>query len=302
MNEKYLIIVAGPTAIGKTDLAIRLARYFNTEVINADSRQIFREMVIGTAVPSPEQMAQVKHHFIGHKSVQDYYSASLFEEEAMELLNHLFLGHDVAVMAGGSGMYIDAVCHGIDDIPAVEPRIRECLHEEFRLIGLEGIRARLRQLDPDYYSKVDHNNPKRILRAVEIATMTGRPYSSFLTGKVKQRNFSILKTGLDMPRKDLHNRINNRVDDMMDRGLLQETEGLKQFRHLNALNAVGYKELFDYMNGKHSLPEAVDLIKGHTRQYARRQLTWFRKDRDIQWFLPDDTAAINKYILSKVRT
>jgi len=302
MNAKYLIIVAGPTAIGKTDLAIHLARHFNTEIINTDSRQIYHEMIIGTAVPSPEQQAKVKHYFVSHKSIQDYYNASLFELEAIELLDRLFIKYDTIVMAGGSGLYIDAVCKGIDDIPTVDPQVRDRIHQEYLSVGLTGIRLKLRKTDPDYYNKVDLNNPKRILKALEITEMTGRPYSSFLTGRRKHRNFSVLKTGLDMPRQELHDRINTRVDKMMLQGLLQEAESLCQFRQLNALNTVGYKELFDFLEGKCSLEEAVDLIKGHTRQYARRQLTWFRKDKDIQWFRPHEIDSIITYINRKINS
>jgi tRNA dimethylallyltransferase len=301
MSSKYLIVVAGPTAIGKTDLAIRLAEYFNTEIINADSRQIYRETVIGTAVPAPASLARVKHHFIGHRSIHDYYNASHYEMEAISLLDELFASHNVVVMAGGSGMYIDAVCQGIDDIPTVDPVIRDLLHKEYQLVGLEGIRSRLYEVDPVYYEKVDLHNPKRILKALEVATMTGLPYSSFLKGKAKKRDFITVKIGLDMPRKELYDRINKRVDIMMTQGLLQETESLLQFRYLNALNTVGYKEIFDYLEGKYSLKEATELIKGHTRQYARRQLTWFRKYKDIQWFLPDDTENLIKYLVNLIK-
>lgn len=301
MSSKYLIIVAGPTAVGKTDLAIRLAEYFSTEIISADSRQIYRETVIGTAVPTPAQLARVKHHFIGHKSIHDYYNASHFEMEAISLLDKLFVNHDVVVMAGGSGMYIDAVCQGIDDIPTVDPVIRDRLRKAYQSVGLEGIRSRLLEIDPAYYQKVDLHNPNRILKAIEIFEMTGLPYSSFLKGKGKRRDFFSLKIGLDMPRKELHDRINTRVEDMMVQGLLQETEALLQFRKLNALNTVGYKEMIDYLEGKYSLREAVEFIKGHTRQYARRQLTWFRKYDDMQWFLPGDMENLIKYLNNIIR-
>lgn len=300
MKEKYLIVLTGPTAVGKTGMAIQLARHFNSEIINADSRQIYREMIIGTAVPSSDQLAAVKHYFIGHKSIQEYYNASLFEQEAMELLNRLFTRLSVMVMTGGSGLYIDAVCKGIDDIPAIDPRIRDQLYREYLLIGLTGIQAKLRDVDPAYYQKVDQNNPKRILKALEIAKMTGRPYSSFLTGRPKARDFTILPIGLDLPRQELYHRINTRVDHMMTEGLLQEVEGLRDFRHLNALNTVGYRELFKYFDGMFSLEEAVDLIKGHTRQYARRQITWFGKDKELKWFHPDERELIYKYLHIKM--
>ena len=300
MIPKYLIVIAGPTAVGKTDLAIQLARHFNTEIINADSRQIYREMIIGTAVPSSTQLAAAKHHFIGHKSILDYYNASHFELEAIELLDGLFARHNEVIMTGGSGLYIDAVCKGIDDIPSVDPRIREELNREFQIIGLAGLQAKLREADPAYYQKVDQNNPKRILKALEIAETTGRPYSSFLTGKAKTRDFSLLKIGLDLPRQELYRRIDTRVDHMMSGGLLQEVKGLQNFRHLNALNTVGYKELFRYFDGTCSLEEAVGLMKQHTRQYARRQLTWFRKDKGLRWFHPDEKELIYSFLHGKM--
>jgi tRNA dimethylallyltransferase len=300
MNSKHLIIIAGPTAVGKTDLAIHLARHFGTEIVNADSRQIFREMVIGTAVPSSDQLAAVKHHLIGHKSIHDHYNASLFETETITLLDRLFAQFNAVIMAGGSGMYIDAVCRGIDDIPTVSQQIRNQLHADYLKMGLAGIQTRLRELDPAYYQIVDQSNPNRILKALEIAEMTGRPYSSFLTGKVKQRNFSTIKIGLNIPRQDLYNRINSRVDGMMAHGLLQEADGLRNFMHLNALNTVGYKELFRFFDGIGSLEEAVDQIKAHTRQYARRQITWFRRDKELRWFQPDEKELILKYLQCKM--
>ncbi len=300
MSPKYLIIIAGPTAVGKTNLAIQLAGHFNSEIINADSRQIYHEMVIGTAVPSPDQLAAVKHHLIGHKSIHDYYNASLFETETITLLDRLFALSDAVIMTGGSGMYIDAVCRGIDDIPTVSLQIRNQLHTDYLKMGLAGIQKRLRELDPAYYQIVDQSNPKRILKALEIAEMTGRPYSSFLSGKAKQRSFSTIEIGLNIPRQDLYNRINDRVDGMMAHGLLQEADGLRNFRHLNALNTVGYKELFRFFDGICSLEEAVDQIKAHTRQYARRQITWFRKDKDLRWFQPDEKELILKFLHCKM--
>jgi tRNA dimethylallyltransferase len=296
MHSRYLIIIAGPTAVGKTDTAIRLAGYFGTEIINADSRQVYREMKTGTAVPSPNQLAQVRHHLVGHRSIHEYYNASLFELEAIEILDRLFSRHNVVILSGGSGMYIDAICYGIDDIPSVDPEIRERLHGEFLEIGLAGIQSKLLEADPDYYNKVDLNNPKRILKALEISEMTGRPYSSFLTGHAKERNFIPLRIGLDMPREELHANINRRVDSMMTEGLVDEARGLFPYHELNALNTVGYKELFDYFENKCSLDQAVQKIKDHTRQYARRQLTWFRKQKDTKWFLPNEDELILHFI------
>jgi tRNA dimethylallyltransferase len=296
MHSRYLIIIAGPTAVGKTDTAIRLAKYFGTEIINADSRQVYREMKTGTAVPSAFQLAQVRHHLVNHRSVHENYNASLFEMEAIEILDRLFARHHVVIMAGGSGMYIEAVCHGIDDIPSVDPEIRERLQREYLENGLTGIQNRLLSADPEYYLKADLNNPKRILKALEISEMTGRPYSSFLTGHAKERNFSPVRIVLNIPRQELYARINSRVDSMMAGGLAAEARELYPYRELNALNTVGYKELFDYFENKCSLDEAVQKTKDHTRQYARRQLTWFRKQKDTKWFLPDEDELILNFV------
>jgi tRNA dimethylallyltransferase len=295
MNNKYLLVVVGPTAIGKTDVAIQVARHFNTVIINADSRQIYHEMNIGTAVPSSEQQAMVQHYFINHKSIHDYYNASHFETEVIDTLDQLFERQSIVVMAGGSGMYIDAVCKGIDDLPDVDQEIRKKIHAWYSENGIEGLRSKLQQLDPGYYEKADLNNPARIMKALEISEMTGRPYSSFLTGKSKQRNFSAIKVGLDMPRAELHERINRRVDAMIALGLVQEAAGLYPYKNLNALNTVGYKEIFEYLDGKCSLEESIGKIKDHTRQYARRQLTWFRKDKAMPWFHPEDRDALISY-------
>jgi tRNA dimethylallyltransferase len=300
MNAKYLIIIAGPTAVGKTSLAINLAKNFKTEILGADSRQVYREMIIGTAVPSTNQLAEIKHHFIGHKSVCDYYNAGMYELEAIELLEKKFSVYDVVILAGGSGMYIEAVCKGIDEFPTVDPEIRERLRNEYKLEGIKGIRSKLQQSDPEYYKKVDLNNPLRILKALEIIEMTGKPYSSFLTGKSKSRGFNTIRIGIDLPRKEIHDRINRRVDEMVKQGLVEEVQNIYAYRHYNALNTVGYKELFDFIDGKCTLQEAVELIKTHTRQYARRQLTWFRRDRDMHWFKPYEEDTILAYINSKI--
>jgi tRNA dimethylallyltransferase len=296
MHSRYLIIIAGPTAVGKTDTAIRLARFFGTDIINADSRQVYREMKTGTAIPSALQQAQVRHHLVGHRSIHQQYNASLFELEALEILDSLFAHHKVVILAGGSGMYIKAVCHGIDDIPSVDPEIRERLQREYLENGLSGIQKRLLTADPEYYLKADLNNPKRILKALEISEMTGRPYSTFLTGHAKERNFHPLRIGLNIPREELHARINRRVDSMMAEGLVDEARGLYPYRELNALNTVGYKELFDYFENKYSLNETVQKIKDHTRQYARRQLTWFRKQKDTKWFSPNEDEQILNFV------
>jgi len=296
MSAKHLVIIAGPTAVGKTSLAISLAGKLNTEIINADSRQVYREMRIGTAVPSEEQLSAIKHHCVMHKSIHEPYNASMYEMEVLEILEALFERKNIVIITGGSGMYLDAVCRGIDDIPQVDQEVRKMLVEQFEEGGLEGIRQKLKSVDPEYYERVDLNNAKRILKALEISEMTHRPYSSFLTGRAKKRNFRCIKAGLDMQRGDLHNRINERVDAMMDAGLLEEARQLFGFKHLNALNTVGYKELFEFMESKHSLQETINRIKAHTRQYARRQLTWFRKDPDLRWFHPSDIHGLSEYI------
>lgn len=296
MHSSYLIIIAGPTAVGKTDTAIRTAKYFGTEIINADSRQVYREMKTGTAAPSEIQLAQVRHHMVGTRSIHQHYNASIFELEALEILRGLFANHRAVVLAGGSGMYIEAVCHGIDDIPSVDPVIRDRLHREYLETGLRGIQTRLLSADPEYFKKADLNNPKRILKALEISEMTGRPYSSFLTGHAKKRNFHIVRIGLNIPREELHGNINRRVDSMVAGGLVEEALRLFPFRKLNALNTVGYKELFDYFENKCSLDEAVQKIKDHTKQYARRQITWFRKQKDTKWFRPDEYELILNFL------
>ena len=300
-QRKYLLTLAGPTAVGKTQVAIEIAKHFNTEIINADSRQVYREMKIGTAVPTLGQLAAVPHYFIGSRSIQEYYNASMFEQDAIALLTRLFVGHDLVIMTGGSGMYMDAVCSGIDDFPAVNALIREQLRSDFQQKGMEWLRSRIKESDPEYYEQVDLNNPKRLLKALEIITMTDRPYSSFLTRNKKEREFSIIPVGLNVERTVLYRNINQRVDSMIREGLVSEVEALFPFRHFNALNTVGYKEIFDHLDGKISLEDAIDLIKRHSRQYARRQITWFRKNSDIRWFAPEERMAIIKYAEEKMQ-
>ena len=300
-QRKYLLTLAGPTAVGKTQVAIEIAKHFNTEIINADSRQVYREMKVGTAVPTLGQLAAVPHYFIGSRSIQEYYNASMFEQDAIALLTRLFVGHDLVIMTGGSGMYMDAVCSGIDDFPAVNALIREQLRSDFQQKGMEWLRSRIKESDPEYYEQVDLNNPKRLLKALEIITMTDRPYSSFLTRNKKEREFSIIPVGLNVERTVLYRNINQRVDSMIREGLVSEVEALFPFRHFNALNTVGYKEIFDHLDGKISLEEAIDLIKRHSRQYARRQITWFRKNSDIRWFAPEERMAIIKYAEEKMQ-
>ncbi len=276
MNKK-LIVVAGPTAVGKTEYAIKLAKEIETEIISADSRQIYKEMKIGTARPTPEELAQVKHHFIATHSVTEYYNASKYEFEAIELIEKLFKKYDNLVVAGGSGLYIDAILFGIDDLPTIDQNIRRELQEKFQNEGLESLRFMLKKLDPVYYDRVDLKNPKRILKALEVAIQTGKPYSSFLTGKAKKRNFEFEIIILNKERNVLHERINKRVDIMIENGLIDEARNLLKYRHLTPLKTVGYRELFDFFDNKIDLQTAIELIKRNTRRYARRQITWFKK-------------------------
>ena len=297
--EKTLIVITGPTAVGKTALCLDVAKHFHIPIINADSRQIFRELKIGTAPPTEAQMQQVHHDFVGILGLDDYYSASLFEQQVLELLGRQFLSSDYALMAGGSMMYIDAVCDGIDDIPTIDDQTRTTMKQRLADEGLEALCEELRQRDPEYYEIVDRQNPRRVVHALEICLMTGKTYTSFRKREKRQRPFNIIKIGLNRPREDLYDRINCRVDQMMADGLLEEAKALYPKRHLNALNTVGYKELFDYIDGRWPLEEAVERIKGNTRRYARKQLTWFKKDESIRWFHPDETETIIKYICGK---
>ena len=297
--EKTLIVITGPTAVGKTALCLDVAKHFHIPIINADSRQIFRELKIGTAPPTEAQMQQVHHDFVGILGLDDYYSASLFEQQVLELLGRQFLSSDYALMAGGSMMYIDAVCDGIDDIPTIDDQTRTTMKQRLADEGLEALCEELRQRDPEYYEIVDRQNPRRVVHALEICLMTGKTYTSFRKREKRQRPFSIIKIGLNRPREELYERINRRVDQMMADGLLEEARALYPKRHLNALNTVGYKELFDYIDGRWPLEEAVERIKGNTRRYARKQLTWFKKDESIRWFHPDETETIIKYICGK---
>ena len=297
--EKTLIVITGPTAVGKTALCLDVAKHFHIPIINADSRQIFRELKIGTAPPTEAQMQQVHHDFVGILGLDDYYSASLFEQQVLELLGRQFLSSDYALMAGGSMMYIDAVCDGIDDIPTIDDQTRTMMKQRLADEGLEALCEELRQRDPEYYEIVDRQNPRRVVHALEICLMTGKTYTSFRKREKRQRPFNIIKIGLNRPREELYDRINRRVDQMMADGLLEEAKALYPKRHLNALNTVGYKELFDYIDGRWPLEEAVERIKGNTRRYARKQLTWFKKDERIRWFHPDETETIIKYICGK---
>ncbi len=297
---KTLLVLLGPTGVGKTDLSIEIARYFDTSVISCDSRQIYKEMRIGTAVPSAEQLAAVQHFFIQTISVQDYYNSWQFEVEALSRIRELFETRDVVLMTGGSMLYIDAVCKGIDDIPTIAPELRAELMEIFKREGLEPIQAMLKELDPVFYGQVDLNNGKRVLHAVEVCKMAGVPYSSLRTNTPKDRGFNILRIGLNREREELYDRIDRRVDMMLEEGLEEEVRQLCPFRHLNALNTVGYKEFFDYFENKTDYNEAIRLIKRDTRRYARKQLSWFRRDPDIYWFHPDHRTELMALLKSKI--
>ena len=297
LSDKTLIVITGPTAVGKTRLSLDIAKHFDIPIINADSRQIYKELSIGTARPTPEEMQEVKHYFVGMLGLEDYYSASLFEQQVLELLEKLFRDNDYALMAGGSMMYIDAVCDGIDDIPTIDNETRQTMKQRLEDEGLEKLCEELLRLDPKYYMIVDRQNPKRVVHALEICTMTGRTYTSYRKREKKKRPFRIVKIGLNREREELYNRINVRVDQMMKQGLLKEASDMYPRRELNALNTVGYKELFDFLDGRWSLEEAVERIKGNTRRYARKQLTWYKKDPQIKWFHPDQKEDIINYII-----
>lgn len=291
-----LVILLGPTGVGKTELSLRVAEHFGSPIISSDSRQLYKDLPIGTAAPTPEQMARVRHYMVGTLNLTDYYSASNFEEDVISLLNTLHQTTPTVVMTGGSMMYIDAVCKGIDDIPTVTPAIREEIYAQFEREGLENILQELKEADPVHYGEVDRMNYKRVIHAVEICRMTGKPYSSFRTNSKKERPFRIIKIGLTRDREELYDRINYRVDQMMADGLLEEARKVYPFRHLNSLNTVGYKELFNYFDGEWSLDLAIEKIKRNSRVYARKQMTWFKRDEEIEWFHPEQETEIINFI------
>ncbi len=291
-----LIVLLGPTGVGKTETCLRLADSFNIPVINADSRQIYREIPIGTAAPTEEQRAKVHHYFVGTHNLEEYYSASLYEQEALSVIKHEITEKGVALMSGGAMMYIDAVCKGIDDIPTVDNETRLWMKERLEQEGLQALMEELRILDPEHYAIVDRHNPRRVVHALEICHMTGQTYTSFRKGIQHLRPFNILKIGLNRERDELYQRINQRVLHMMKQGLLQEAQRLYPLRQLNALNTVGYKEIFTYLDGTITLEEAVRQIQSNTRRYMRKQLTWFKKDENIRWFHPDNYEEILNYI------
>jgi tRNA dimethylallyltransferase len=289
-----LIVLTGPTAVGKTELSISLAQKHNTHIISCDSRQFYREMKIGTAAPSQKELQAVPHHFIGHLSIHDYYNVSMFEQDVLKLLPELFKNSDTVIMTGGSGMYIDAVAYGIDELPDADETIRQQVKAELTKNGLEGLQIWLQRLDPEHYETIDKFNPNRMLRAIEVCLQTGKPFSELRKNQSKKRDFEIEKICLVRPREELYHRINLRVDKMMEQGLEKEARSLYKFRHLNALNTVGYKELFSYFDGEISLEQAVTDIKTHSRRYAKRQLTWFKRDESYRWVdVCDGSSPLN---------
>jgi len=294
--DKTLIVVVGPTAIGKTEMAIRLAKHYGTEIVSADSRQFFKETNIGTAKPTDSELQSAKHHFINSHSITSEFSVGDFEKEALQVIDNIFTNNRYAILVGGSGLYVNAVCQGFDNIPKANVGIRQKLNDQFASNGIEFLQNALLKADPVYYSQVDLNNPQRIIRALEVYETSGKPFSSFRKQDAAARPFNIVKIGLNTSRPELYSHINHRVDIMMQRGLLEEVERLLPYRHLNALNTVGYSELFEYFDGQISLAEAVEKIKQNTRRFAKRQLTWFNRQDDIQWFQPGDTGEVIAYL------
>jgi tRNA dimethylallyltransferase len=297
--NKTLIIIVGPTAIGKTALAIKLAEYFKTEIISADSRQFYKEISIGTAKPSKEELAIVKHHLVDSHSILNPLNAGTFEKESIRIMNELFVNHNHVIMVGGSGLFINAVCYGFDPLPVASEEVREKLNKQFEENGITFLQDKLKTLDPEYFDQVDINNPQRIIRALEVYESTGKTFSSLRTNNKKQRPFNIIKIGLNSDREELYQRINLRVDEMVKNGLFEEVESLKTYQHLNALNSVGYSEIFDFLEGKYTKEEAIEKIKQNTRRFAKRQITWFNKSDDIKWFSPDQLELILQFLNPK---
>lgn len=300
---KTLITLQGPTGVGKTELSLRLAEFFDTCILNADSRQVYRDIPIGTAAPTEAEKQRVPHHFVGMLALDDYYSAAQYESDVLQLLNdEVFPQKDVAILSGGSMMYIDAVCKGIDDIPTIDAETREMMRERYEREGLEPLAEELRLLDPDYYAECDIRNPKRVVHALEICYMTGRTYTSFRVRRKAHRPFRIIKVGLQREREELYARINRRVDSMMQDGWLDEARRVLPFRHCNSLNTVGYKELFKYLDGEWELDFALEKIRRNTRVYSRKQMTWFRRDEEVRWFHPEDANGILDYLQAVLKT
>ena len=302
MSTKHLIVIVGPTGSGKTDLSIAVASHLQCPIISTDSRQFYRGIPIGTAQPDAEQLAAVEHHFIASHDITDEFNSGAYEQAALKRLNELFAKHDSVVAVGGSGLYIKALCEGMDDLPEVEPTLRNELSERVKNEGLEALTEQLRELDPAFYEVVDRKNPARVVRALEVCLSTGKPYSTLRTGTKRERPFEIIKIGVNMAREILYERIDRRVDIMIEQGLEQEARSVYHLRHLNSLQTVGYREMFDYFDGTISRDEAIELIKRNSRRYAKRQLTWFNRDEQIEWFEPTERAKILEYIDSKICT
>lgn len=297
---KHLVVIAGPTAVGKTKVAIQLAKHFNTEIISADSRQIFIETKIGTAVPSAEELSQTQHYLIGTKHVTDYYNAWMFEQEALQIAEKIFEKKDIAILVGGSGLYIDAVCNGIDEIPDIEPELREKVNQQYENEGIESLRNTLKFLDPEYYKIVDLSNPVRLKRAIEICIQANKPYSQLRKEQRRTRDFKIIKIALNLPREELYDTINQRVEAMVDCGLEAEVRSLEKYKNCMALKTVGYREFYDYFDGKCTRDEAIEKIKQNTRKYAKKQITWLKRTSDYTWFEPSNLLEIKKFVEEKV--
>lgn len=297
---KTLIVLIGPTGVGKTELSLRIAEHFKTSIISSDSRQLYADLKIGTAAPTSEQLKRVAHHFVGTLQLTDYYSAAQYEEEVFRLLNELYLEKEVVVLTGGSMMYVDAICKGIDDIPTVDEETRELMKQRHETEGLDVLCAELKLLDPEYYKIVDPKNHKRVVHALEICYMTGKTYTSFRTRSAKERPFNTVKIGLTRDREELYERINKRVDLMMEEGLMEEAKAVYPYKHLNSLNTVGYKEMFKYLDGEWDLPFAIEKIKQNSRIYSRKQMTWFKRDKDITWFHPEQEKEMLEFLAEKI--
>lgn len=295
-----LIVLIGPTGVGKTELSLRIAEHFHTHIISSDSRQLYADLKIGTAAPTAEQLRRVPHHFVGTLQLTDYYSAAQYESEVLAVLDDLFKQHETVLLTGGSMMYVDAICKGIDDIPTVNAETRALMLQRYEEEGLERMCAELKLLDPEYYKIVDLKNPKRVIHALEICYMTGKTYTSFRTQQKKERPFRIVKIGLTRDRAELYERINRRVDLMIEEGLVEEAKAVYPYRHLNSLNTVGYKEIFKYLDGEWELPFAIEKIKQNSRIYSRKQMTWFKRDHEIQWFHPAQEEEILAHLHSKI--
>ena len=294
---KTLVVLLGPTGVGKTELSLKLAEFLGSPILSADSRQLYKELAIGTAAPTSKEQAQIEHYFVGTLQLTDYYSASQFEEDVITLLADLYQTHETILMSGGSMMYIDAVCKGIDEIPTIDETLRANLKDQYQNEGIDSIRQQLKLLDPVFYKQVDLKNHKRMIHALEVCLMAGKPYSSLRTAKAKPRPFRILKIGLQREREELYERINYRVDMMVEQGFLEEARSVYHLRHLNSLNTVGYKEFFNYFSGEWSLDFAIEKIKQNTRIYSRKQMTWFKRDKEIRWFHPEQLPEIKNWIL-----